>query len=53
MRTKTLTIDCVNCDLCNIDNKAKYICNWGQTSKIMNTAKGKLVIKCNLINKDK
>ena len=53
MRKKALTIDCVDCKLCKIDDSARYICKWGQTPKIMNAAKGKKVLRCNLINEDK
>jgi hypothetical protein len=48
MRTKALTIDCVDCKLCNIDDDAKYICGWGTTPKIMNNAKGKKALRCKL-----
>jgi len=37
-----------------VNDKQQFVCNWGigKHSKIMNPAKGKKVIKCNLI-KDK
>lgn len=53
MRTKALTVDCVDCKLCAIDDNANHICKWGQTPKIMNAAKGKKALRCNLIKKDK
>ena len=50
MRTKTLTVDCVKCKLCSIDNDSNTICSWGKgESKIMKPAKGKKKIKCKLI----
>ena len=36
-----------------IDDNENYICNWGQTPKIMNVAKGKNALRCKLIEKDK
>jgi len=53
MRTKAITIDCADCKLCSIDDDSKFVCKWGQTPKIMNPAKGKKVLKCNLIKKEK
>lgn len=48
MRTKALTVDCVNCELCKIDEDTNYVCHWGQTPKIMNNPKGKKVLHCKL-----
>jgi len=54
MRQKVLTIDCSPCKHMKVNDKQQFVCNWGveKHSKIMNPAKGKKVIKCNLI-KDK
>ncbi len=53
MRKKVLTIDCVNCKLCIVDDTSNFICNWGKTPKIMEDAKGKKSLKCKLIKKSK
>ena len=52
MRKKALTIDCVNCNLCIVDDTSNFICNWGKTPKIMEDAKGKKSLKCKLIKKE-
>jgi hypothetical protein len=48
MRNKALTIDCVNCRLCEVDNNTNFVCSWGQTPKIMYAAKGKKALRCKL-----
>jgi hypothetical protein len=50
MRKKSLTIDCVNCKFCSIDDFSRVICNWGEGKpKVMEEAKGKKKLKCKLI----
>ena len=50
MRKKALTIDCVNCDFCSIDDNSRVICRWGTGKpKVMEEPKGKKKLKCKLI----
>jgi len=52
LRKKTITIDCGACDFCSANDQAQFECSWGKGKpKIMEPAKGKKVIKCNLIKK--
>ncbi len=52
LRKKTITIDCGGCDLCVVNDQEQFTCSWGKgKSKVMEAAKGKKVIKCNLIKK--
>jgi len=54
LRRKTITIDCGTCEFCSADDQGQFMCSWGKGKpKIMKDAKGKRVIKCNLINKGK
>lgn len=55
MRKKTLTVDCSPCKYMKVDDKQQFICNWGvgKHPKIMNPAKGKKIIRCNLIAEKK
>ena len=49
MRRKTLTMDCDKCDLMNVAENNKFICNWGKgESKILEPHKGKKPINCKL-----
>lgn len=49
MKTKTLTIDCVSCDLMKIDDDSNFTCSWGKGEpKKMDPHKGKRPIKCKL-----
>lgn len=49
MRDKTLTVDCVDCSKCNVDNNGNFMCSWGNGKpKRMVEAKGKQPLKCKL-----
>lgn len=49
MKTKTLTIDCVACDLMHIDEDNNTLCSWGKGKpKKMVPHKGKRPINCKL-----
>lgn len=49
MRKKAITVDCVNCNDCTIDDDSQMICTWGKGKpKIMFPPKGKKPLQCKL-----
>jgi hypothetical protein len=51
-RSKTLTIDCNQCDKCIVNDDGKFTCTWGKGKpKIMTPKKGRGAIHCKLKGK--
>jgi hypothetical protein len=49
MKTKTLTMDCGDCDLMKVDEENNFRCSWGKgVPKKLVPHKGKLPINCKL-----
>ncbi len=49
MRNKALTFDCDKCELMKVDEKARFMCKWGEgEDKMLVPHKGKKPLRCKL-----